>query len=101
MTTIPEQANDNVNVAEIDEQEYDRYWIEEDEWITAEEWFHELGGMLLDHFGEVIRDGLNESLVRHGMKPLPYALSRNKHYNNADSIVLNEQSGLLQAAPSQ
>jgi hypothetical protein len=71
MTATQKQANDNVNVAEIKEQEYDRSWIEEDEWITAEEWFHELGGMLVNHFGDEIRDGLNESLVKHGMKPLP------------------------------
>jgi hypothetical protein len=71
MITTQKQANDNVNVAEIEEQEYDRSWIEEDEWITAEEWFHELGGMLVDHFGDEIRAGLNDSLVRHGMNPLP------------------------------
>jgi hypothetical protein len=71
MIATQKQANDNVNVAETGEQEYDRSWIEEDEWITAEEWFHELGGMLVNHFGDEIRDGLNESLVRHRMKPLP------------------------------
>jgi hypothetical protein len=71
MIATQKQANDNVNVAEIEEQEYDRSWIEDDEWITAEEWFHELGGMLVNHFGDEVRDGLNESLVRHGMKPLP------------------------------
>jgi hypothetical protein len=69
--TIQKQVNDDVNVAGIEEQEYDRFWIEDDEWITAEEWVHELGGMLADHFGDVIKDGLNESLIKHGMKPLP------------------------------
>jgi hypothetical protein len=71
MIATQKQANDNVNIAEIEEQEYDRSWIEEDEWITAEEWFRELGGMLVDHFGDAIKDSINESLVRHRMKPLP------------------------------
>jgi hypothetical protein len=71
MIATQKQANDNVNVAEIDEQEYDRSWIEEDEWITAEEWFHELGGMLADHFGDEMRNSINDLFVEHGMKPLP------------------------------
>jgi hypothetical protein len=67
MITTQKQADDNVNVAEIDEMDD----LEHPEtWITAEEWFHELGAMLVEHFGDEIKDGLNESLAKHGMKPL-------------------------------
>jgi hypothetical protein len=38
--------------------------------ISAEEWFHRLGDMLVAHYGEDIRASVNRSLVRHGMSPL-------------------------------
>jgi hypothetical protein len=65
MTATQKQADDNVNVAEIEGQESCLPGI------TAEEWFHKLGGMLVDHFGDEVKDVLNESLAKHGMKPLP------------------------------
>jgi hypothetical protein len=68
MIATQKQANDNVNVAEIEEIDD----LEHPEtWITAEEWFHELGGMLADHFGDEMRNSINELFVEHGMKPLP------------------------------
>jgi hypothetical protein len=68
MIATQKQADDNVNIAEIDEMDD----LEHPEtWITAEEWFHELGGMLADHFGDEMRDSINEMFVEHGMKPLP------------------------------
>jgi hypothetical protein len=65
MITTQKQENDNVNVAEIEKQEICLPGI------TAEEWFHKLGAMLVDHFGDEIKDDLNNSLVEFGMKPLP------------------------------
>jgi hypothetical protein len=40
-------------------------------WITSEEWFHKLGGMLADHFGDEMRNSINDLFAEHGMKPLP------------------------------
>jgi hypothetical protein len=65
MITTQKQENDNVNVAEIEEQEICVTGI------TSEEWFRKLGAMLVEHFGDEIKDGLNESLAKHRMKPLP------------------------------
>jgi hypothetical protein len=65
MIATQKQADDNVSVAEIKEQESCLPGI------TAEEWFHKLGDMLVDHFGDEIKDDLNNSLVEFGMKPLP------------------------------
>jgi hypothetical protein len=65
MITTQKQADDNVNVAEREEQEIYLPGI------TAEEWFRKLGAMLVEHFGDEIKDDLNESLAKHGMKPLP------------------------------
>jgi hypothetical protein len=65
MITTQKQATDDVNVAETEEQEICVTGI------TSEEWFRKLGGMLVEHFGDEIRAGLNESLAKHGMKPLP------------------------------
>jgi hypothetical protein len=71
MIATQKQANDDVNIAEIEEIDETDDLEHPETWITAEEWFHELGGMLVNHFGDEIREGLNESLVRHRMKPLP------------------------------
>jgi hypothetical protein len=68
MIATQKQANDNVNVAEIEEMDD---WKHPETWITSEEWFHKLGGMLADHFGDEMRDSINEMFVEHGMKPLP------------------------------
>jgi hypothetical protein len=65
MIAIQKQANDGVNVAEMEEQKICVTGI------TAEEWFHKLGGMLVEHFGDEIKDDLNGSLTEFGMKPLP------------------------------
>jgi antitoxin component of MazEF toxin-antitoxin module len=65
MTAIQQQENDDVNVAETEEQKICVTGI------TAEEWFHKLGGMLAEHFGDEIKDDLNGSLAEFGMKPLP------------------------------
>jgi hypothetical protein len=65
MIATQKQVNDDVYVAEIEEQEICVTGI------TSEEWFRKLGAMLLDHFGDEIKDDLNESLAKHGMKPLP------------------------------
>jgi hypothetical protein len=42
--------------------------------ITAEEWMHKLGNMLVTHYGEPIRPMLNESLLNHGMKSLSQSI---------------------------
>jgi hypothetical protein len=65
------QKHDDVNVSEIKEIDETNDLEHPETWITAEEWLHELGGMLVNHFGDEIRDGLNESLVKHEMNPLP------------------------------
>jgi hypothetical protein len=68
MTTIQKQANSDVNVAEMEETDD----LEHPEtWISAEEWFHELGGMLANHFGDDMRNSINDLFIEHGMKPLP------------------------------
>ncbi|MDR3260265.1 MAG: hypothetical protein LBT78_00360 [Tannerella sp.] len=38
--------------------------------ISAEEWAHKLGHLLVEQFGESVRSPLNESLAGHGMYPL-------------------------------
>ncbi|MDR1169726.1 MAG: hypothetical protein LBK97_02700 [Prevotellaceae bacterium] len=73
------------NVAEMEEQEICITGI------TSEEWFRKLGGMLVEYFGEEIKDGLNESLAKHEMKFILSPVNE----NNAKYLTLEKSFGMF------